>query len=528
MPEKTTIWISNFKGLDDSTIPGNRLQAGGNPYTPDELNVKTRFGLVNGRGGLYNYQGISVASSTSPIIGLSQFSRAKGAANSLVRMTPTKLEYLTGGVWTDITGTALAGSATTRPQFEVIQDTLIFTNEGANLPRKWTGSGNSATLGGSPPYCKALTQTLQWAFAGNISTDGTFTDTFDGWRTIQYADSFDTNWTLCSGNLIDLWQTTGDLLRMLVLGRSVMCLKQDGVVKLGWVGGNVRFSQELLNPKDGSGGSSSVGLAGSLAACVTDRGIVMLGTNGLLYNITETGMTAISAEALAKTLTPTIQALNRYKYARMMVLSSQDLAILLYDRTGLTGQFLDSYIAWNYRTGEFDKGRLGKQVIAALAFRSDFQSSEVGLVSTNTLVDEFDSANLATDDGVAVSRYRTTGWHQLTDGDWWFYGVRVVMKKAANARIKVAIATDLSPTFTREQTFSLRSSDPDSEVVEISYRVPSPIPLTWANVKVTLLHDKEGITTELMRVGMIGAPLHTTPEEPQRIPSGQERVSQAS
>ena len=527
--QQTTLWISNFKGLDDSTIPGATKQVGltkeqGNPYTPDELNVKTRFGLVSGRGGLYNYQAISAASSTSPIIGLAQFSRAKGASNSLVRMTPTKLEWLTGGAWTDITGTALAGSSTTRPQFEVIQDTMIFTNEGANLPRKWTGSGNSATLGGSPPYGKSIVQTLQYAMLGNISNDGTFTDVFDGWRTIQYADSFDTNWTLCSGNLIDLNQTTGDLLRMLVLGRSLMCLKNDGVVRLGWVGGGVRFTQELITPKDGSGGSPMVGLAGPLAACVTDRGIAMLGTNGILYNLTEQGMTAISPEALSQTLTRTIQNLSRFKYARMMVLPSQDVAILLYDRTGLTGQFLDSYIAWNYRTEEFDKGRLGKQVIAAVAFRSDFQSSEVGLVSTSTLVDEFDSTNLASDDGVAVNRYRTTGWHQTTDGDWWFYGARIIMRKAPGARIKVSVATDLSPKFGREQYFSLRSTDPTSDVVECSYRVPSPIPLTWVNIKVTMLYDKAGATTDLMRVGLVGSPLHAMPETPQRMPVGEARA----
>ena len=67
--------------------------------------------------------------------------------------------------------------------------------------------------------------------------------------------------------------------------------------------------------------------------------------------------------------------------------SDETTYYLFYDRTSLTGQFLDSYVAYNYRTGEVFSGTLGLQVIAAEAFKSDEHASEALLLSTNTLVE---------------------------------------------------------------------------------------------------------------------------------------------
>lgn len=518
-------WLQGLKGLNDAIPPGSRHEVfTGQPgialYTPDLLNVKVRFGNVSARGGMTSYKG-AVASSTSPIIGLFPYNRANGAANSLLRVTPTKLELLSGSVWTDVTGQALLGTSLTRPQFTIQNDILIYTMEGLSRPQGYgTNSGvavaysTGTQLGGTPPFAKSLVSYMQFLLLGNISADGTFTDVFDGWRLIEYSDSPFTDWTNCNGNTIDLYQTAGDLVAMAVLGRVCMCYKTDGVVRLTWVGGAVRFTQELIPGSTGCAAPLSVVDLGTF-------GHAYLGTNGLIYSVTQNQIQAVSFEALSRTLPPALR-LNRFKYSRGFNLPTQDTYLLFYDRTGLSGQFLDSYVAWNYRTGEFVKGQLGQQVIGGCNFRSVNDTQEIALVSTNTKVEEFDSTlNTQTDDGVAFpnGRYWTTGWQKLADEEGFLYGVVVIMRKSNQSRIKVSLARNMSKNFEREQIFSLRGGDPTDDMVECDYRFPAPVLGSWFNVKVSMLNDSLTSTApEMMRIGFITEPKHKVPGVPQQLP----------
>ena len=219
----STHWIQQFKGLNDSAAPG------ASPVTTNDLlNVKVAHGQVRPRAGMTNYNSITTASSDE-IIGLFNYPHVSGT-NQLLRMLPSKVELLGASSWTDITGTALNGSTTTRPQYCIIDDTLIFTNEGHNIPRKYTGSGNTAVIAASASgYGKVVASYLGFLMLGNISDSGAFTDITDGHRTIRYSDDWDNDWNACNGNEIVLWETPGTLLRMLVLGRDLMCYKDDGL-----------------------------------------------------------------------------------------------------------------------------------------------------------------------------------------------------------------------------------------------------------------------------------------------------------
>lgn len=105
-----------------------------------------------------------------------QFNRQ--GVNYNLRIGPTKVEYYTAGAWTDITGTAL--TATNADPVDLAtpllsgQKILCITNYIDNI-RKWTASGNTAALGGSPPKCKYMTQykdymVLAYINDGNVRT----------------------------------------------------------------------------------------------------------------------------------------------------------------------------------------------------------------------------------------------------------------------------------------------------------------------------------------------------------------------
>lgn len=487
MRNARTLWVQDFNGLHDEAFPGAQPT-----ITPDLRNVKFRFGQVLGRGGLTKYRSISTASATTPIIGLFSYRKVAGT-NYLVRMTPTALHVLNTGtdVWDVVTGTALTGTSTTRPQYTLIDDTLVFTNEGEDLPRKYTASGNSANIAsGTSPYAKAVEAYVGFLMLGNVSTDGTFTDVVDGHRIIRFSDDWDNSWTACDGNEITLDETPGNLLAMKVLGRDLICYKDDGLVKLTWVGGNLKFTQSKIPFALGCASPLSVQSVGEL-------GHIFLGTDGALYMVSTNGVHQLGKGNLNQTL-PTTFSLAKLKYARAMVDEEEGVYCLFYDRTGLAGQALDSYVSYNYRTQEFSKGRVGYTLYACEAHKP-LSTSEVDLVIAGTdLVKEFDAG--ANDDGTNVERYVTTGWQSLSEQGK-FLGARIAIKKSGTGRIKVSVARDMEQSFKFEQTFSLKGNLSGDAYCDLHYRVP-PIPGEWFNVKVRFFHDAATTTTALQRVGL--------------------------
>jgi hypothetical protein len=520
-------WLQDIKGLNDTVAPGQQKQVGlgissAAQETADLLNSKVRFGNVYGRNGLYNY-GQAAASSTSPIIGLLNYKRAPaGTNNQLLRLTPSKLELFNGiSTWSDKTGVALNGLSTSRPDYTIQNDILIYTMEGQSRPQGYgTNSAvavnytTGTTLGGTPPFAKCVTSYMQFVLLGNISADGSYTDLVDGWRTIEYSGDPFFTWTNCNGNTIDLYQTPGGLLRMLPLGRVCMCYKTDGVIALTWVGTAVKFTQELVPGSVGIAGPRTLGDLGNF-------GHAYLGTNGIIYHVQQGRIDAVSHEKLSSTLPPAL-SLQRFRYARAMVLPTQDLYVIFYDRTGLSGQFLDSYVTWNYRTGEFGKGELGQQVIDAQMFKPVDDGSEVGLVSGNTKVWEYDSDNNhQDDDGVRINRYWTTGWQKFGGEEGWFMGVSLIMRKSSRGRVKIAVARNFSLNYEFEDNFTLKAIDPDplTERVQVDFRLASPIRGQWFNVKVAFYHDDNNAVTELYRVGFMGKPTQKVPLSIDRIPN---------
>jgi hypothetical protein len=104
----------------------------------------------------------------------------QGLSKQTIRIGLSKVQLLnkTTGAWTDIHHTTLTGSALDKftCAFPVLagQKILVFTN-GHDAVWKWTGTGNTAVLGGTPPKFAFCVFYKGYLMALNITDDGTGT-----------------------------------------------------------------------------------------------------------------------------------------------------------------------------------------------------------------------------------------------------------------------------------------------------------------------------------------------------------------
>lgn len=492
-------WIERFKGYADLVNVDDQ------PLLTNDLNnVHFRLGRIKGRGGMTKYQSISTAAAAS-IIGLFNYRQVDGS-HDLIRLLRNGVEHISAGTWTSIEGTALSTVAeTTQPQSTIIDDTLVFTN-GTDRPQKYTGSGTTAPIAsGTSPYSKGLIAYLGFLFLTNVSVDGTFTDLADGARTGYFSDDWDNSWEVCAPNTVVLDETPGAWLSSVLIGRSVWCLKSDGVVKLTFTPGATRFHQVLVPAAKGIISPLALWSNGTAEA-------FYIGTDAIIYHITEQGIEPISHLLLSELLFNTI-SLDRLKYARGMVDPQNNSGYFFYDRTGLANQLLNSYVEYNYYTKEFAKGTLGVSINAATDFKASDGAAQQLIVGSPTLVENFDSSSI-TDDGAVVSRYWTSNWQKLKEVGW-FHGVEVIAKKSGSARIVISIALDGEEDFTYKRFFTLKGGSPSDTIVTLEGSI-TPLLAESVNVRIAIFHDSTSASSVIEKVGLVTQPLSAIEERPGR------------
>lgn len=151
-----------IQGLDSSQ-PGEFINE---RNSPNLQNIRVDRSVIRKREGT-TVQGAALGEFVMRGV---QFTRQ--GVNYNVRIGPTKIQYYTAGAWTNIAGSAL--SATTSDPVDIAtplltgQKILTITNYINNI-RKWTGSGNTADLGGSPPKCKYMCAYKDYLVLGYIN-----------------------------------------------------------------------------------------------------------------------------------------------------------------------------------------------------------------------------------------------------------------------------------------------------------------------------------------------------------------------
>lgn len=144
------------------------------------LNCHTdEVGKIVKRNGYSVYTGpITIDASPdivlTKICGIHQYNKFNGNSYEIVVGSNGTNQKIVD-ISTPVSPVDITGSVTftddTRAIFATVADTLLITTEHRDAPIKWTGTGNCATLGGTPPVGKYVVEFFNYAFIANTSAN---------------------------------------------------------------------------------------------------------------------------------------------------------------------------------------------------------------------------------------------------------------------------------------------------------------------------------------------------------------------
>lgn len=134
----------------------------------------------------------------------------------------------TTGVWSDITGTPMTANLNYRVDFAFPllsgSKIMVFTNF-VDAVRKYTGSGNTANLGGSPPKAKFCTAFGSYLILGYVNSGGT-----DYYSRVQWCDTgAPETWSGGNSGSQDLMDDPDDITAVSTLGGFVTVHKRSAI-----------------------------------------------------------------------------------------------------------------------------------------------------------------------------------------------------------------------------------------------------------------------------------------------------------
>lgn len=191
-------------------------------------NVVCRDGVIITRAGLDPI--VSTAPSANRVMGL-LFYQDHTETNRLIAGTTAGFHLYTGGTsWSNITGSALTGGTGDQVRFAVFKlsnNTRVIAVNDVDAPQLWSGSGNFATLGGTPPIAKCVTSAFQRVILGNVTVSGVRRSSS------LWISGFQDHTVWSSTNEVSLPDTGDSIVEVRSLNDQVFAIYKD---RSQWVG----------------------------------------------------------------------------------------------------------------------------------------------------------------------------------------------------------------------------------------------------------------------------------------------------
>ncbi len=138
----------------------------------------------------------------------------------------------TSSAWVDITGTDLTGDSDNLVDSAVpllSGNTILVISNGVDVLRKWTGTGNTAALGGTPPVAKFIQEYKTYLVCANIA-GGVDID-----QRVQWSDTADPEeWSTGNAGAVDLIEDGEPITGMNVFSDYV-CVHKKTSIYLGYL-----------------------------------------------------------------------------------------------------------------------------------------------------------------------------------------------------------------------------------------------------------------------------------------------------
>jgi hypothetical protein len=174
---------------------------------------------------------------------------------NLVRVGPTKIQEWDGTTWNSVAHAALTGSVLSRVQFAYPElsgtKIIAFTNFQDNI-RKYTGSGNDADLGGSPPKARFILNYRGYLMIAYVNDAGTIRRS-----RVQWSDTGDIeNWSSGDAGIVDLIEDDSDVTNLGYFGEYT-CTHKEKSIYIGYLTGTdsvFRFDRKETGSGSVSGG----------------------------------------------------------------------------------------------------------------------------------------------------------------------------------------------------------------------------------------------------------------------------------
>ena len=481
--------LNNFGGIHQRrTIQPNVVRR--------STNILFEDGRAIGRAGIEKLLSITTPLNAG-IIGFAELRLPTSNVVTILAFTTTKaysLNTLTNA-WDDITGSALTAGIYNNISWTLHKDVLIFTN-GVDAVRRWTGSGNTAAIAGTPPDTAQLVKHFEgYLFLGDVTLSATRYPS-----RIRYSDDYNVTWA--STNEINLTETAGGLKAWDTIGRTLYCYKSDGIVGIRLLGGQVRFSQFKIPFYDGIGIIAPLSLTS-----IPGVGHVFLGTDINLYLNNNESIQLMGnnvQDALQEIPTGWIQQsagiLEPKSHKWSLFISSGD-------------SWLNRRIIWDYKDNRWSVFDYTTTNFARVFASINRASSDIwtgdsqiwsadsddwsrSAVSDNQLLigggdDElvyrFDTGTL--DDTDFVKREWETDWQDFGSRTRKIcYGVDLVFERAIGTEVYISIAADFKGGFKQEKVFSLTGDEYSDDVI-CPYRI-TPLSGVMFNIRLAYRHTR--------------------------------------